>query len=172
MKKRYIIASVFGVGLIIAILIGMTYVFLEAYTAKGRYTPAVSKTPNSNMNMQGHDMGGSQEEQSIIEDMTDWTQVDMDIAKNTYEHPNIEIVKGTKVTWTNRDAVEHNVMQDHTNSDMAHDATKADNVRDNKFSGPGLMKDQAYSFTFNESGEFEYHCATHPEMRGKITVVG
>jgi hypothetical protein len=42
MKKQYI-AIGFGVVLLIAFMIGITYVFLQSYTAKGRYMPAASK---------------------------------------------------------------------------------------------------------------------------------
>jgi plastocyanin len=29
---------------------------------------------------------------------------------------------------------------------------------------------QSYSYTFNTLGEFNYGCAFHPSMRGKVTV--
>lgn len=169
MKKQYIAIGA-GVVLLIAFLIGITVVFLQAYTAKGRYTmPAASKPAATDMS--DHDMSGKQEISSTVEDMSDKSQVDMDIINNSYYLPNIEIAKGTTVTWTNRDSIGHNVMEDHTNSGAKHDATTADNVSEKKFSGPEQKKGESYSFTFDEPGTIEYHCAKHPEMRGKITVV-
>lgn len=170
MKKQYI-AIGFGVVLLIAFMIGITYVFLQSYTAKGRYMPAASK-PTPSMDMSNHDMSGTQEVSTVVEDMRDKTKIDMDIINNSYQNPNIEITKGTTITWTNRDSIEHNVMEDHTNSGAKHDATTEDNVSEKKFSGPSKKKNESYSFTFNEPGQVEYHCAQHPEMRGKITVVG
>lgn len=67
---------------------------------------------------------------------------------------NISVKKGTTVTWTNKDRTEHTVTVD---------------------SGEGpksgtLNRDDSYSFTFNQTGEFSYHCEFHPSMTGKITV--
>lgn len=168
MKKQHFLI----VGGILAFTIfaaGITYVFLQAFTAKGRYMPVASKP--SEAAMSGHDMSGGSDVSAAVNDMRDETQIDMDIINNSYQHSNIEITKGTTVTWTNRDSIEHNVMEDHTNSEAKHDATTADNVSEKKFSGPSQKKSQAYSYTFDEVGTIEYHCAQHPEMRGKITVI-
>lgn len=169
MKKQYIAAGA-GVILLIAFLIGITYVFLDSYTAKGRYMPAANKTASDAMT--GHDMSGSSDMSSTVEDMSEKKLVDMNIINNSYQYPNVEIAKGSTITWTNRDSIEHNVMEDHTNSGAKHDATATDNVSEKKFSGPSQKKGESYNFTFEDIGEIEYHCAQHPEMRGKITVVG
>lgn len=168
MKKQHFLI-VGGILAFTIFAVGITYVFLQAFTAKGRYMPVASKP--SETTMSGHDMSGGSDVSAAVNDMRDETQIDMDIINNSYQHLNIEIVKGTTVTWTNRDTIEHNVMEDHTNSEAKHDATTADNVSEKKFSGPSQKKGQSYSYIFDEVGTVEYHCAQHPEMRGKITVL-
>lgn len=65
----------------------------------------------------------------------------------------LEIKKGKTVTWTNEDSSDHQVASD-----------------TNVFSGSPLSKGQTYSFTFNETGSFPYHCVIHPSMKGTIIV--
>ncbi len=63
----------------------------------------------------------------------------------------LTIKKGTTVTWTNNDPVTHQLKSITFNSGL-------------------LSKGQNFSFTFNESGTFDYSCAIHPAMLGKIIV--
>ena len=42
---------------------------------------------------------------------------------------------------------------------------------DHVFKSPELTFNGAFSFTFNETGEFEFYCEPHPFMIGKIIVV-
>jgi plastocyanin len=65
----------------------------------------------------------------------------------------ITIAKGTTVTWTNQDSVQHTV-------------TEINSV----FSSDILRQGQTFSYTFNETGTFEYQCHIHPSMRGKVIV--
>ena len=65
----------------------------------------------------------------------------------------IEVSAGTTVTWTNRDDVPHTVAS----------TTKI-------FKSPPLDTGEAFSYTFNEAGTFEYYCSMHPRMTGKIVV--
>ena len=68
---------------------------------------------------------------------------------------NITVKKGTKVTWTNRDSVEHTVTE-----------------TDGK-TGPGsqlLAQGESYSFTYDTAGTFAYDCMPHPYMKGTVTV--
>jgi amicyanin len=105
------------------------------------------------------------------EDLTKQTEVKLDIKDFTYSKRDIKVKKGTKVTWTNLDSMEHNVMLEHDDSGHAHDAPKASEVKPDVFSGPLLKKGESYSFTFNEAGLNPYHCAPHPYMQGSVTVV-
>ena len=63
----------------------------------------------------------------------------------------ITIPKGTTVTWTQKDSAQHT-------------------VTGNTFSSDILSQGQTFSYTFNETGTFEYQCHIHPNMRGKVIV--
>jgi len=60
---------------------------------------------------------------------------------------------GTTVTWTNHDDIPHNVLS-----------------TQKKFSSPVLDTDQAFSFRFQETGNYPYFCKIHPTMTGTIVV--
>jgi plastocyanin len=63
----------------------------------------------------------------------------------------ITVAKGATVTWTNNDSASHQIKSQTFNSNL-------------------LGKGQTFSFTFNDSGTFDYSCAIHPSMTGKIVV--
>jgi plastocyanin len=65
----------------------------------------------------------------------------------------LTIPAGTEVTWINRDDVPHVIMS-----------------VDHKFKSRALDIDDKYSFTFQDPGTYEYFCAVHPKMTGKIIV--
>lgn len=68
----------------------------------------------------------------------------------------ITVTKGGTVTWTNNDNVTHTVEDDLSN-----------------VGGPAsgeISPGGKYSFTFNKTGSFQYHCRIHPSMRGTIVV--
>lgn len=66
----------------------------------------------------------------------------------------LTIKKGETVTWTNKDSAPHQIVSDTAG----------------KFQGPSISSGQTYSFTFNETGTFAYHCSIHPMMKATITV--
>lgn len=70
--------------------------------------------------------------------------------------PQITVAKGGSVTWTNNDSITHTVVDDLSNVGGPNSGDIA----------PG----QSYSFTFNKTGSFQYHCSIHPSMRGTIVV--
>lgn len=72
----------------------------------------------------------------------------------------ISVEKGTAVTWTNKDSAEHQI---------ASDPYPSHTVLPELFSAP-LSQNQSYSFTFNKTGVFSYHCQIHPSMKGTVTV--
>lgn len=63
----------------------------------------------------------------------------------------LTVSKGATVTWMNRDAAPHQIKSATFNSSL-------------------LNQGQSFSFTFNETGTFDYSCAIHPSMLGKIVV--
>lgn len=106
-----------------------------------------------------------------VTDLTSQSEVAIDIKDFKYAKDNIKIKKGTTVTWTNRDAIKHNVMLDHQDGDVAHDAPTEEEVKSDVLAGQMLAKDESYSFTFNEVSTSPYHCSPHPYMKGSVTVV-
>ena len=70
--------------------------------------------------------------------------------------PQITVAKGGSVTWTNNDSITHTVVDDLSG-----------------VGGPSsgdITPGQSYTFTFNKTGSFQYHCSIHPSMRGTIVV--
>lgn len=63
----------------------------------------------------------------------------------------LTIKKGTTVTWTNNDSAPHQ-------------------IKSATFNSNEISKGQSFSFTFNEAGTFDYSCAIHPSMLGKVIV--
>lgn len=63
----------------------------------------------------------------------------------------ISVNKGTTVTWINKDSTTHR-------------------ISGNIFQSADLSEGQSYSFTFNDSGTYDYFCGIHPSMKGKIIV--
>lgn len=68
----------------------------------------------------------------------------------------ITVQKDGTVTWTNNDNTAHTVTDDLSNVG----GPASGNIE------PG----STYSFTFNKTGSFQYHCSIHPSMRGTIVV--
>lgn len=71
----------------------------------------------------------------------------------SFEMPPVR--KGTSVVWTNGDEVEHQIVSDPNGA---------------AFKSPNLKTGEEFSYTFNRTGTFSYHCGIHPNMKGKITV--
>jgi plastocyanin len=65
----------------------------------------------------------------------------------------IQVAKGQSVTWTNGDDSPHQVM-----------------VNGKPLKTQVLLKGQSASLEFTEPGTYEYGCALHPAMKGKVEV--
>lgn len=65
----------------------------------------------------------------------------------------VTVHRGTSVTWTNGDDIPHNVV-----------------AKNGAFRSKVLDTGNSFTFTFAKVGEFEYFCALHPHMTGKIVV--
>ena len=75
------------------------------------------------------------------------------IANFTFDPPTLTVNTGTTVTWVNADDIPHLVSE-----------------KDGKFSSSALDTNDKFSQTFSTAGTFEYFCAIHPHMTGKIVV--
>lgn len=105
---------------------------------------------NNNPNMDNTNSSTSSSNQSV-------TSTGAITIKNMMFTPSqISILKGGTVTWTNNDSTAHTVVDDLSN-----------------VGGPSsgdIQPGSTYSFTFNKTGSFQYHCSIHPSMRGTIVV--
>jgi amicyanin len=73
----------------------------------------------------------------------------------TFEPPTLTIAAGTKVTWVNRDDVPH---------------TATSTAKPKSFDSGTLDTDQQFSHVFTKPGTYDYFCAVHPKMTGRIVV--
>ena len=70
----------------------------------------------------------------------------------------ITISKGQSVTWLNEDAAFHSVTSGFYD--------EPDGLFDSGYLDPY----QYFTFTYNESGTFDYYCTLHPWMKGQVFV--
>jgi plastocyanin len=75
------------------------------------------------------------------------------ISNMMFQPSSISVQHGTTVTWTNNDSVPHTVTGNNGGPSSA-----------------VLQPGQTYSYTFNQTGTFPYHCSIHPYMTGTVTV--
>lgn len=104
-----------------------------------------------------------------VMDLTNQQSVSVVMKDMKFVPEKIKVTKGTTVTWTNEDDMEHNAMQAHDESEEPHDVIVTPDPE--IFEGPLLKKGESYSFTFNELSTYLYHCAPHPWMEGVVEVV-
>jgi plastocyanin len=94
---------------------------------------------------------------SSASDTSKAVATDVVAIKDYVYSPAVATVKvGTKVTWTNKDAVHHSVTAD----------AKSSNAPDGGLFG----QDETFSYTFQTAGTYMYHCIAHPEMHGSVVV--
>lgn len=75
-----------------------------------------------------------------------------------FEPDIVTVSRGTTITWFNEDSIIHTI---------------AGGKRENGsviFSSGNITDAQAFSYTFHETGIFDYYCSLHPGMDGTIIV--
>jgi plastocyanin len=95
-------------------------------------------------------------------DMTGKSDVMVDMKDLRFQPARIAVSRGTRVTWVNKEAAVHFVNTDpHPSHNNLPDLNSLD-----------LTEGQTYSYTFNQAGEWAYHCSAHfPQgMAGSIIV--
>jgi len=92
-------------------------------------------------------------------------EVNVSIIGNSYWPKIIEVEPGTKVTWTNEDVFTYLA------GEFAgiHNAYGGDG-KDFFFTTKLLAHGESESIVFEKEGEFNYSCAPHPYMKGKLIV--
>jgi plastocyanin len=71
----------------------------------------------------------------------------------TFTPPELTVAVGTTVKWVNHDDIPHLVVN-----------------KDKAFRSTALDTDDSFSYTFASAGTFDYFCALHPQMVGKVIV--
>jgi plastocyanin len=71
----------------------------------------------------------------------------------TFTPPELTVAVGTTVKWVNHDDIPHTVVN-----------------KDKAFRSKALDTDDSFSYTFASAGTFDYFCALHPHMIGKVIV--
>lgn len=112
-----------------------------------------SSSSSNSSSSSSMDMGSSGSNSSSSSSATATNSVE--INNFAFSPATITVKVGTKVTWTNKDGVGHNVVE----TDGA-DGPKSDT----------LAKGESYSFTYTKAGTFAYECSIHPSMQGKVIV--
>ena len=107
---------------------------------------------SGNAGMMGGMMGGAGSDPSKETPVEAVTDVRME--NFAFAPANIIVDVGTTVTWTNDDVVPHTVTSD-----------DGDEL-DSELLNPG----DTFSHTFDQPGEYRYHCTPHPNMLGLVTV--
>lgn len=89
----------------------------------------------------------------------------------SFKPQNLDVTTGTKVTWNQRDNTVHTVTSGSAGPVDPATSRANQTLPDGKFESRELAQGKTFSFTFKESGSFEYFCRIHPEgMRGAIKV--
>jgi plastocyanin len=76
-----------------------------------------------------------------------------------FDPSELEVTKGTTVTWTNEESV-------------GHDVTKTGGPGPDFGSGDpgGMQQGDTFEHTFDVAGTIEYVCSVHPNMTGSVSV--
>jgi plastocyanin len=76
------------------------------------------------------------------------------IASFAFSPASVTVKAGTTIKWTNNDSAPHSIASS-----------------DGKFTGSSVLsKGNAYQFTFDKPGTYNYICGIHPSMSGTIIV--
>ncbi len=81
----------------------------------------------------------------------DYQPVTISISNFSFIPSQLIVKIGTTVTWVNDDQAPHTITS-------------------LSFSSQTLNTGNAFSYTFNQSGIFDYYCSIHPSMKGQIIV--
>lgn len=86
---------------------------------------------------------------------------EIDIQLFQFQPSPLTIAPGDTVRWTNRDGIEHSA------------TARAAGADGKPLFDTGLFgKGESREVTFTETGSYDYLCARHPSMKGRIVVAG
>lgn len=153
------------IGAVLAVAVGVVVIWLLATSAQPIQQPA-NNTSDQNQGQEQPEVGGQ-------DTPSDQVPLDPNAANNSgsqtasviiensaFTPARITVKKGTTVTWTNEDSMEHNVVSD--DDAPAGGPPKTADL---------LSQGEVFSFKFDTVGTFPYHCTPHPFMQGTVEVV-
>lgn len=139
---------------IVALLIivgGVGFMLTRPKSQPANNTTTTSSTPATTDNT-----SNTTQQQSTTPNTNTNESNSVTIQDMAYSPATLTVKAGTKVTWINQDSVKHDITPDKTSSD---------------FMGSSLLaKGESYSFTFNKTGTFTYHCSIHLNMKATVVV--
>jgi len=140
--------SVLGIVLTIVAIVAVVGVIM----ANQKDTePTVQQTPSTNQTDTDSENNGIT---GTNEEATEASAVD--IQNSAFNPSAITVKKGSTVTWTNKDGLQHTVTPDDETAEFK--------------TSDSLSKNESYSVTFNTAGTYTYHCDLHPDMTGTVVV--
>jgi len=127
--------------LVLVVIAGAT-VMIAGCTSSSSPSPTVTRTATSTSASSATSTATSTASQNSVA-----------IRNYAFNPSTLTIRKGATVTWMNYDSVQHTV----TSNSGA-------------FSSPLLSTGATYTYQFNSTGSFSYHCSIHTYMTGTIVV--
>jgi len=151
MKNRGLIVGIVIVLIAVVLIGGLTFYILATKTSIklnniNNNPPSSNTQPSTNTNP-------PETNNTNTEISSTPKTYDVEIKDFAFSPSTLTIKKGDSVKWTNKDSVRHTATSD-----------------DGVFDSPLLSDGESFTFTFNEAGEFLYHCRPHPYMRARIIV--
>lgn len=127
-----------------------------AWLQFGQPAEAPSQQPPGNSSANGQNTDPNNEQQSQVQS----GEVAVSISNSAFSPSQITVRKGTTITWTNQDNIDHNVV-----------AVQPNNTGGLPTQHALLSRGDTFSHTFDTAGTFEYTCQPHSFMRGTVEVV-
>ncbi len=173
MQKSVILIGILAIGLTMTVVttIGSLATFPESQARNNiehrGNMPMMQHNKGSMMNMMSMDsmmdsniMSGNMGMQDMMDQMMGSNYVH--IGMHRFMPSDMRTSVGTKITWQNHDHVKHNVVG----------VFKKDSGDKIWVRSPDLSHMSSWSYTFSESGTFEYVCSYHESegMQGRILI--
>jgi plastocyanin len=147
--------------LIFGLLVGAILISGCVSTTPTTPTPTVTETPAATMTETATATTTATMTETTTATATPSTttpstnMVSVTIQNFSYVPVTVSVANGTTVTWTNNDTVSHTVTS----------------VTPGLFDSGPISPGATWSYTFNQTGSFEYSCTIHPSIpHGTVTV--
>lgn len=98
---------------------------------------------------------------SEYQDMTSKKEVTIDMKDIRFVQSKVIVSPGTKVTWVNKDSVEHFI---NTETHPEHTYFPPQNSK-------ALKNNESFPTTFETSGQYNYHCSAHADVMAASIIV-